>query len=186
MLASESKRCILKVMIFSHHGISFRLPVLEDLEAIMDLRNDETTWINLGDPRPVGPADQRAWLDSIGWKNGKMYLVACDDKNPFIGLARMDELDTQNRSIRVGLDVAVELRGKGYGGRIYEALKAYAFGHLNMHRVWLCVLRTNERARHLYEKHGFKLEGCYREAIFRHGKFVDYDIMSILEGENHG
>ena len=173
-------------MVFSFKGLSFRLPTAADLDTIADLRNDETTWIHLSDPKPVGPADQRAWLDSVGWKSGKMYLVACDDENPFIGLARLDELDQQNRSLRVGLDVAVKLRGRGYGGRVYEALKTYAFDHLNMHRLWLCVLDTNDRAKRLYDRQGFKVEGRYREAIFRYGTCVDYVIMSILEHEYRG
>jgi RimJ/RimL family protein N-acetyltransferase len=169
--------------VFSHKGLAFRLPEDRDLETIQNLRNDESTWIHLSDPKPVGPADQKAWLQSIGWKNGRMYFVVFDDQNPFIGLVRMDELDQQNRSLRVGLDVLPELRGKGFGSRTYEALKAYAFDQMNIHRLWLAVLDTNERAKKLYEKMGFKVEGRYRETIFRHGRFVDYVLMSILEGE---
>jgi RimJ/RimL family protein N-acetyltransferase len=169
--------------IFSHKGLAFRLPDERDLETIQRLRNDESTWIHLSDPKPVGPADQKAWLQAIGWKNGRMYFVVFDDQNPFIGLIRLDELDQQNRSLRIGLDVLPELRGKGYGGRTYEALKAYAFDHLNIHRLWLAVLDTNDRAKRLYEKSGFIVEGRYREAIWRHGKFQDYILMSILEGE---
>lgn len=172
-----------KPRIFEFEGLSFRLPDEGDLETAQRLRNDDSTWIHLSDPKPVGPADQKAWLQSIGWKNGRMYFVAYDEQNPFIGLVRLDELDQQNRSLRVGLDVLPELRGKGYGGRIYTALKSYAFNHLNIHRLWLAVLATNEYAMHLYEKWGFQIEGRYRGAIFRHGTFQDYILMSILEGE---
>lgn len=161
----------------------FRLPEAGDLQTIQNLRNDESTWVHLGDPRPVGPADQQAWLQSIGWKNGKMYLVAYNEEFPFIGLVRLDEHDTQNRSIRVGLDVLKDLRDRGLGGGIYRALMAYAFDELNIHRLWLAVLESNPRAMALYEKWGFSKEGCYRKAIWRHGTFQDYVIMSILENE---
>jgi len=169
--------------VFHHMGISFRIPEAGDLETAQKLRNDESTWVHLSDPKPVGPADQQAWLQSIGWKNGRMYFVAYDAENPFVGLVRLDELDSQNRSLRVGLDVLPEFRGRGYGGRIYKALKAYAFDHMNIHRLWLAVMETNPYAMGLYEKWGFQHEGVYREAIFRHGKFQNYVIMSILEGE---
>ena len=52
-----------------------------------------------------------------------------------------------------------------------------------MHRVWLAVLSTNKIAYNMYQKHGFKEEGVYREAVFRDGKYHDYIIMSVLEEE---
>jgi RimJ/RimL family protein N-acetyltransferase len=169
--------------VFTFKGIHFRVPEEPDLDVTQSLRNDDSTWIHLSDPKPIGPADQKAWLGSIGWKNGRMYFVAYDEENPFVGLVRMDEYDSQNRSLRIGLDVLPELRGRGYGGRIYEAMMCYAFDHLNIHRLWLAVLSTNQYAMRLYEKWGFKEEGRYREAIFRHGQYRDYILMSILEHE---
>ena len=92
-----------------------------------------------------------------------------------------DEIDKANRSIRVGADIVRELRGQGYGRKVYRLLKKYCFDYLNMHRVWLAVLDTNEAGRRLYESEGFEVEGRYREAIFRDGKYHDYILMSILE-----
>lgn len=74
----------MKSCLFSHDGVSFRLPSTDDLPVIQRLRNDSSTWINLVDSRPIGPFDQRTWFESIGWKSGKMYFVAYDDSNPFI------------------------------------------------------------------------------------------------------
>jgi len=168
---------------FNHDGLHFRVPDPGDIKALQDLRNDESTWIHLKDPKPIGPADQKAWFDSIGWKNGRMYLAVYDAKNPFVGLVYMDELDLQNRSMRIGANVVPELRNQGYGKKIYAALKIYAFEQLNLHRLWLCVLETNTFAIQVYEKCGFKVEGRYREAIYRNGKYVDYILMSCLEHE---
>jgi len=175
--------------VFSDKGLFFRLPVKEDLEILQDLRNDESTWIHLFGANLVGPADQRAWLESIGWKSGRMYLVVFDEVHPIIGLVVLDEFDHQNRSLRVGLSVLPEHRKKGYGARTYAALKRYAFDYQNIHRLWLTVMETNKGAIDLYEKCGFKVEGRYREAIFRYGEFVDDILMSCLEqeyrAENH-
>jgi RimJ/RimL family protein N-acetyltransferase len=106
--------------------------------------------------------------------------------NPFIGLVRMDEHDAMNASIRVGADVVSGLRGRGYGRKIYEAIKKYCFHYLNVHRVWLLVLETNKHARRLYKKQGFRVEGKQRKAIFRDGEYLDYVMMSILEDEYRG
>lgn len=168
---------------FSHEGISLRPVEAGDLDQIRELRNDELTWIHLTDPRPISQADQAAWLGSLGLKSGKFYFVAFDDRNPFIGMIRMDEYDALNRSIRVGADVVPGLRRMGHGTHIYRAIKKYCFDVLNCHRVWLQVLETNEVAIKLYRKAGFSQEGLLREAVFRNGVYVDYKVMSIIEQE---
>lgn len=168
---------------FSHEGLHLRTIEPGDLLKIAALRNDESTWTQLTDPRPLGPADQKAWYESLGSRSGKLYFVAYSDQIPFIALVRMDEIDHLNRSIRVGADVLVELRGKGHGKAIYRTVLKYCFDQLNMHRIWLAVLGTNEHAKALYSKMGFMEEGRYRKAIFRNGEYVDYVLMSVLKEE---
>jgi RimJ/RimL family protein N-acetyltransferase len=172
-----------KTAYFEHDGLKLRPVEEQDLEAIRQLRNDGTTWINLTDPRPLTAADQKTWLDSLNLRSGRFYFVAYDPLHPFIGLVRMDEYDAQNRSLRVGADVQPELRGKGFGTAIYRTILKYGFDHLNLHRIWLAVLESNIRAIRLYEKQGFLLEGRLREAVFRDGRYVDYLLMSILDME---
>jgi RimJ/RimL family protein N-acetyltransferase len=166
---------------FEHQGLKLRPVEERDLEAIRRLRNDGSTWIHLTDPRPLMPADQKGWLESLNLQSGRFYFVVSDAKYPFIGLIRMDQYDPQNRSLRVGADVLPELRGIGYGRWIYDAILMYGFGSINLHRIWLAVLESNAHAIRLYEKKGFTHEGRLREAVFRDGRYVDYLLMSILE-----
>lgn len=171
------------VTYFCHGKIGLRPVEAGDLGMIRDLRNDESTWVHLTDPRPISAGGQAAWLQSINLGSGKFYFVAFDAENPFIGMVRMDEYDSVNRSIRVGADVVPGLRGKGYGKAIYGAIKKYCFDILNCHRVWLQVLETNEVARKLYSHAGFRYEGVLRDAVFRGGCYLGYHMMSILEEE---
>jgi RimJ/RimL family protein N-acetyltransferase len=168
---------------FIHDGLSLRVPTVKDIDRIQELRNDQGTWIHLTDPRPLGPGDQKKWVDSLSMRSGRFYFVASTPEHQFLGIVRMDEFDTLNRSIRVGADIAPELRGKGFGIRLYGTIKRYCFDFMNVHRVWLAVLETNGHAMRLYEKQGFKTEGRYRSAVYRDGKYVDYVLMSILEHE---
>lgn len=170
--------------LFSHGDLSFRPVESKDLEKITALRNDESTWTMLGDPRPVKIGLQQGWLDGLNRSSDRHYFVVEEQGSGiWIGMVRMDELDMQNRSLRIGADVALGLRGKGFGAKIYQALKRYCFDELGMHRVWLCVLATNKPALGLYRKTGFKLEGRYRKAVWRSGRWVDYLVMSILDEE---
>ena len=59
----------------------------------------------------------------------------------------------------------------------------HGFETLNLHRIYLRVYSTNPRARRSYEKAGFVLEGTLREAVYRHGKYADIHVMSVLRSE---
>ena len=101
----------------------------------------------------------------------------------FVGLVRVDRSDWVNRNCMVGLDVAPAFRGRGYAVRVYEWLLEYLFAHLNMHMVYLEVLESNVRARRLYERLGFRVEGALREKVFRHGRYEHSILMSLLASE---
>lgn len=169
---------------FEHGGIRFRSIREEDLPFIQELRNDPSTWMHLGDPRPLKPGLQKKWLESLDSSSDRFYYVAENGTGLPIGLVRMDEYDPVNRSIRVGADVVPAQRRKHYGLAIYQAIKQYGFSHLGLHRIWLLVLATNAAARALYKAVGFLTEGTLRQAVFRNGRWVDYVSMSILEGES--
>jgi RimJ/RimL family protein N-acetyltransferase len=41
----------------------------------------------------------------------------------------------------------------------------------------LTVFSTNERAKHVYEKVGFRETGCIPNELYKKGKFIDHIIM---------
>jgi UDP-4-amino-4,6-dideoxy-N-acetyl-beta-L-altrosamine N-acetyltransferase len=168
---------------FPHGPVTIRNLESRDLERLRQLRNDPSTWMMLTSVGMIDEECQRRWFEMLATTEQRQYYAICNDEHDFIGVVRTDEIDRLNRSIRVGLDIVPELRGRGYGRHTLALVKKYAFDHLNMHRVWLAVLATNVRAAHLYEQVGFQVEGRYREAVFRDGVYVDYIIMSILATE---
>ena len=62
-------------------------------------------------------------------------------------------------------------------------LTQHGFLTLNLHRVFLRVFENNHRAIHAYEKAGYQLEGRQRQGEFKHGKYMDMLVMSILVDE---
>ena len=168
---------------FKYESITLRIIEESDLDSMRNLRNDPTTWINLTDIEPIDSETQKQWFQSLVGRRDRIYLVASDEEHEFLGITRMDEIDRTNRSIRVGCDIAPELRGQGYGSKVFTAALKYSFDFMNMHRVWLAVLDYNQVGINLYKKYGFQKEGSYRDAIFRDGRYHDYIIMSLLEEE---
>ena len=62
-------------------------------------------------------------------------------------------------------------------------LAHHCFDTLNLNRVHLRVYAENLRAKRAYEKAGFLEEGRLREAVYKHGKYDDVIVMSILRSE---
>jgi RimJ/RimL family protein N-acetyltransferase len=180
---------------FILNGIGLRPIEAGDLEKIREMRNDPSTWMNLTSTDHISAENQETWFYKLGGDKSRNYMAIVDirttdlapaktwEEGQFLGVVRMDEIDTRNRSARVGLDIIPYLRGMGYGKKSYEALLKWGFNIMGFHRLWLCVLDFNDTARHIYFNAGFKVEGKYRQAIWRNGKWCDYILMSILEDE---
>ena len=168
---------------FERGGVGIRPLEERDLEAARALRADPRVWMQLGDISMISPETQQRWFRGLAADGSRRYYALFTPEIDFAGIARMDEIDLVNRSVRIGGDVRPDLQGRGLGRAMLELLVEYAFDHLNAHRVWLLVLETNERARSLYRSLGMVEEGRQREAIYRAGTWVDYVSMSLLRTE---
>jgi len=168
---------------FEYGGVCIRPVEYTDLGAMLWLRARPSVWTNLGSIKMINRQQQEEWLEQMVSNPRSCYYVLYEDGEPFIGIVRTDEIDYINRSIRVGGDIEPALRGQGYGTKMFELLKKYCFDYLNMNRMWLLALETNDKAMRLYQKMGFVEEGRQRQAIYRDGRYVDYIMMSLLKGE---
>ncbi len=154
----------------------------KDLEWLRHLRSDESTWSQLGTVTFIYEATQEKWFDNLSKREDREYLVFASDKQN-LGIVRLTEIDKTNGSMCVGGDILPEFRGKEFSKEMYKLIFKLGFDVMGMHRLWLLVLVTNEKALHVYKSVGFKREGLQREAILRNGKFTDYLMMSILDRE---
>jgi RimJ/RimL family protein N-acetyltransferase len=79
----------------------------------------------------------------------------------------------------LGMGVRPAYRGRGIGGALMEATLAGARNR-GMTRVELTVRVDNERAKRLYERVGFVVEGLCRDHMRVDGKYYDSYLMAIL------
>ncbi len=78
----------------------------------------------------------------------------------FLGEAVVNDLDVENESagFRIGL-AGPHVYGQGYGTEITRLVVEHALDAVGLHRLELEVYDFNPRARRVYEKCGFRLEG---------------------------
>lgn len=104
-----------------------------------------------------------------------------------IGEAVLNEFDEDNRCISFRIAIwDSSQRDKGYGTEATSLLVGFAFRELAVDRIELEVYRFNDRARQVYEKVGFSLEGVKREALIWKDEKVDALIMSLLRRDYSG
>jgi len=164
----------LGVRLFQTARLEIRLISEKDIEDVRLLHNDFSTLKWLTDNSIVTEAEQIKWFQSLkNNERNRRYVARTITDSTIVGVFRLDDIDFQNKSAQVGLDIAKIFRQKGYATEIYEQMLGYIFNDLGMNRVGLVTLSNNIPARALYSKFGFKKEGTLRNAIFRDSKFVD-------------
>jgi len=149
------------------------------------LHNNPSTWMNLLNIDFIDEEDQIEWWKNLHKKkNDQRYVICFAEKTEeIIGRLRIQNINWLHKNCEIGLDILPEYRGKGFGKKNYEMVLEFLFNHYNMHMVYLKVADFNPNARKLYEKVGFKETGRLPQFYFRHGKYWDYIIMSMLKDE---
>ena len=168
---------------FSKELVGFRPIEFDDIETLRAIRNDSSTFLQMGSVEMISRKNQEEWWRSDPSSGSSPRYTIVDDANKVIGLLRLQNLDLANGNCEVGLDIAVEKRGQGLGYAAYECVLEYLFDHKNLHMVYLKVAVFNPTAIQLYEKLGFKKYGYFPQYLFRHGNYQDYLIMAILVSE---
>lgn len=127
-------------------------------------------------------AQVEQWLASRAQQHDRAdWAVLRRSDGTFLGEAVLNDFDPDNASANYRVWLAgTEAYGKGYGTEATRLVLDYAFGTAGLHRVSLGVLDFNHRARRVYEKCGFQLEGRLREAVRWDGEWHDELVMSVL------
>jgi RimJ/RimL family protein N-acetyltransferase len=107
-----------------------------------------------------------------------------DDLDPLtnIGVAGLTSIDRHNRSAEFSLYIAPEHQKKAYGAKALELLLYHGFEDMGLNRIWGEVFAGNP-AMHMFQKLGFKAEGCLRDTYWKHGEFIDSHMISMLARE---
>jgi RimJ/RimL family protein N-acetyltransferase len=73
----------------------------------------------------------------------------------------------------IGLRIASEHQGKGYGTSAEKILLRYGFMERRMHKASCTLLGGNEPSIKMHKKLGYEQEGLLKENIFLDGKYYD-------------
>jgi len=151
---------------------------------------DYVRWLNepavleyFADMVPLSLEKEEEWYEKM-LRDPSLRAFAVEFEGHHIGNAGFSHIDGRDARAEVGLFIGMpEMWDRGLGFDVLNTMVRFGFEQMNLNRIYLRVFAGNERAIHLYEKAGFRHEGAWRQAGFRHGRYQDLLWMSILREE---
>lgn len=166
--------------------IILRRPEPSDVEALYEMKNDwENARLLGGFSNGYSREDLCDWIERHRNRVDEIiWIIANKKDNKCIGHVGLYNIDHRVRSAEFAILIGNrQYRSKGLGKEIARAVIEQGFKQLNLHRIELSVITSNNRAISFYKMMGFQAEGTLRHSQFRDGQYLDMTIMSILEGE---
>ena len=139
--------------------------------AALDLAYRPTDWITF-----------KNWAEALAKDSSRvLFLIRRIGQNSSIGFVGITNIQPVHRSAELGVRIGEPHdRGQGYGQEATRLALDYCWKHLNLNRVALSTLATNERAIRAFSAAGFEREGVARRAAFIDGRWHDLVIMAML------
>ncbi len=131
---------------------------------------------------PLSMAEERNYLANIppvSFEDAPFSIETLAGEH--IGSCALHRGSPEDRSASLGIFVGEkQLWSGGYGTDAMRVLCRFGFEQMNLERIELQVFEDNPRAQRVYEKVGFKVEGCRREADYRYGRYRGIVVMGLL------
>ena len=170
-------------MILEGKILKLRPLEIDDVDHILPYFNDEDVRQYLAVVFPINRMLERNFIESL-YRDKENIVLGMEVSGTLIGAIGLHRIDWVNRSAELGIAIfRKEYWNKGYGTESIKLVQRYAFEYLNLNRIYLKVYEYNERAIHVYENCGFKVEGRLRKAKYSKRKYWDVLIMGILSEE---
>ena len=158
-------------------------PVIEDdLSWLASLRNDPTAtgpheWHGWSHPG----WERRRWAEDgfLGDNSGTLIVLHGTDR---VGEISWRKVQTGPIAVNwaIGIGLAPQFRGRGYGAEAQRLLVHYLFAHTQVNRIEATTEISNVAEQRALEKAGFTREGVVRGIGWRDGAWRDGVWFSVL------
>jgi RimJ/RimL family protein N-acetyltransferase len=147
--------------------------------------NDPEIMKLIGEAAPITDAEaEKRYEEMRKDENQQWYGVVLKEGDRLVGEAGFLRMFRPWRCTDMTIIIGEkDVWGKGYGTEVGHLLLDYAFRRLGFHRISIGVVGFNVKALRFWQSLGFKKEGVERDGYYCDGRFSDFVMMSILEGE---
>lgn len=165
--------------------VTLRAMERKDLPMIVEMFNDpELEDLVVGWAFPLSLTQQEKWFENHMNDRNDFRFVVETEEDGAVGIATLTNIDWKNRNAEHGMKLCHRnIRSKGIGTDTVMAIMRYAFDELGFHRLDGGWFPENIPSQNMYQKCGWKEEGCRREAVYKRGAWRDIVHAGILESD---
>ena len=145
--------------------------------------DDETTQHMQKHHYPNTRAAQLEFVNDLRKDKNKIQLgMVRKDEGIFIGIISLQNIDWINRNAEVSILIGEEEGRKLiYAEEAMQLIIAHGFFALNLHKIYGGYLESLKSwGIFLSQRFGFQEEGCWREHVFKDGKYVHVYRIGLL------
>lgn len=167
--------------------ITLREIARDDLAAINRWRRDPAVADGVGAPRRfIGlDVDLRWYEDYLAHRGTEVRCAVClAESGQLVGMVSLTRIDQVHRNAE--FHAVVGERGsqnRGIGTAAARAMVRHGFSDLNLHRIYVSVLKDNIPSIRMCRNAGFREEGTIREGAYKNGRYHDLVLMGVLKSE---
>lgn len=148
--------------------------------------NDPETFRYLGTKFGQTPASVRQYVESVRPPDLLCRIVE-KTSGAHVGNIALHSIHPVHRSAELGILIgAAEARGRGLGREACRLLIAYAFDHLNVHKITAGTVDRNVAMKQVFLGLGFTIEGTLRQQFYLEGTYHDIFRFGLLRGDLEG
>jgi RimJ/RimL family protein N-acetyltransferase len=179
------------------HGLAITVPRIEtprlllrplepaDAEPLAAVCDDEEVARGVDDiDLPYTPDKALAWIErGIAYTfegRGVAFAITLRDSGRLIGDTVIWQIQREHQRGDIGIVLARDHWGQGYGTEALRAVIDFAFNGLDLHRVDGGCLSWNTASARMMEKCGFVREGLRRRREWRSDHFEDETVFGLL------
>ncbi len=157
--------------------ILFRYPKKNDLDGMLNyintlVRNREF----ISRQKPVAREEEAKWLRGVlrDVKKAKKIHIVVEVNGKIVGNGEVKRgsFEADKHTGEIGIGLSKEIQNRGIGTRLLKTL----IDQSKLFKLKILILRVfdlNERAKHVYEKTGFKYAGRIPNGVNYYGKYCD-------------
>ena len=140
-----------------------------------------SSWLDSAEAQSVGKARNAIRSYNNYYKRAKTTIpwVLTDHEGSVVGFVKLFEIQHRSKA-EIGYWLTERLWGKGLMTEALQAVVAFAFGPLGLHRIYATTHLDNKASQRVLERTGFKKEGVLRKHGRLKGNWADAVMYGLL------